>query len=55
MKRQMINTTVENGTINLGKEFIQAIFEGLTKSINETWEKATVYDDVNYDNILNKI
>ena len=34
--------------INLGKEFVKVIFEGLTKAVNETWEKATVYDDVNY-------
>lgn len=52
---QMENTTVENGSINLGKEFVKAIFEGLTKTINETWDKATVYDNVNYNNILSKI
>lgn len=49
------NTTVEKGSINLGKEFVKVIFEGLTKAVNETWEKATVYDDVNYNNILSKI
>ncbi len=52
---EMEDTKYENGTINLGKEFMQSIFEGLTKSINEMWEKATIYEDVNYDNILGKI
>lgn len=52
---QMENTTVNNGGINLGKDFVKVIFDGLTNSINETWEKATVYNDVNYNNIINKI
>ena len=51
----MENTTVNNGGINLGKDFVKVIFDGLTNSINETWEKATVYNDVNYNNIINKI
>ncbi len=52
---QMENTTLENGSINLGKDFVKAIFEGLTQKINEMWENATVYENVNYDNILSKI
>lgn len=52
---EMENTTVNNGGINLGKDFVKVIFDGLTNSINETWEKATVYNDVNYNNIINKI
>ncbi len=52
---QMEDTKFENGSINLGKDFLKVIFEGLTKTINETWEKATIYDNVNYDNILSKI
>lgn len=49
------NTTVDSNGITLGEEFVKAIFEGLNKSINDVWEKATVYENVNYDNILNKI
>ena len=52
---EMENTTVNNGGINLGKDFVKVIFDGLTNSVNETWEKATVYNDVNYNNIINKI
>lgn len=53
--KEMESTTVDNEGINLGKDFVKAIFDGLTNAINETWEKATVYNDVNYNNILNKI
>lgn len=53
--KENANTTVNNGGINLGKDFVKVIFDGLTNSINETWEKATVYNDVNYNNIINKI
>ena len=52
---QMENTTVENGNINLGREFVKALFEGFTKAIEETWNKATVYDNVNYNSIFSKI
>lgn len=53
--KENANTTVNNGGINLGKDFVKVIFDGLTNSINETWEKETVYNDVNYNNIINKI
>lgn len=53
--KENANTTVNNGGINLGKDFVKVIFDGLTNSINETWEKSTVYNDVNYNNIINKI
>ena len=53
--KENANTTVNNGGINLGKDFVKVFFDGLTNSINETWEKATVYNDVNYNNIINKI
>ena len=49
------NTTADSNGITLGGDFVKAIFEGITKSINEMWEKATVYENVNYDNILSKI
>ena len=52
---EMEDTKYENGTLNLGKQFIKAIFEGITKAINEMWENATIYENVNYDNILKKI
>ncbi len=52
---QMDNTTVNENGITLGKEFVKVIFEGLTQKINEIWENATVYENVNYDNILSKI
>ena len=52
---QMDNTTVNENGIALGKEFVKVIFEGLTQKINEIWENATVYENVNYDNILRKI
>ncbi len=52
---QMDNTTVNENGIALGKEFVKVIFEGLTQKINEIWENATVYENVNYDNILSKI
>ncbi len=52
---EMEDTKYENGTLNLGKQFMQALFEGLTKTINEMWEKAIIYENVNYDNILKKI
>lgn len=49
------NTTVDGSGIELGGEILKAIFEGLTKTVNETWEQATIYENVNYDNILSKI
>lgn len=49
------NTTADSNGITLGGDFVKAIFEGTTKSINEMWDKATVYENVNYDNILSKI
>ena len=49
------NTTADSNGITLGGDFVKAIFEGITKSINEMWDKAAVYENVNYDNILSKI
>lgn len=49
------NTTADSNGITLGGDFVKVIFEGITKSIKEIWEKATVYENVNYDNILSKI
>ena len=49
------NTTADSNGITLGGDFVKVIFEGITKSINEIWEKATIYENVNYDNILSKI
>lgn len=49
------NTTFNGNSIILGGEFLKALFEGLTKTVNEMWEQATVYENVNYDNILSKI
>lgn len=49
------NTTFDGNSINLVGEFLKALFEGLTKTVNEMWEQATVYENVNYDNILSKI
>ena len=49
------NTTADSNGITLGGDFVKVIFEGITKSINEMWDKAAVYENVNYDNILSKI
>lgn len=48
-------TTANEDGINLGTDFAKALLQGLSKSVNEMWENATQFDNVNYDNILNKI
>lgn len=52
---QMEDTNVNENGITLGKEFMKTILEGLTQKINEIWESATIYENVNYNNILSKI
>lgn len=49
------NTTFDGNSINLGGDFLKTIFEGLTQEVNEMWEQATRYENVNYNNILSKI
>lgn len=49
------NTTFDGNSINLGGDFLKTIFEGLTQEVNEMWEQATIYENVNYNNILSKI
>lgn len=44
-----------NGSINLGTEFTKALLQGLSNKINEMWESAITFDNVNYNNILSKI
>ena len=45
----------DGNSINLGGDFLKAIFEGLTQEVNAMWEQATTYENVNYNNILSKI
>lgn len=52
---QLGNTSFDGNSINLGGDFLKAIFEGLTQEVNEMWEQATTYENVNYNNILSKI
>lgn len=53
---QIENTTIDNGlTVYWGNEFIKALYEQITKSIQNMWEKALVFENVNYDIILNTI
>lgn len=42
-------------TFNFGKDFYTTLFETITNKIREIWENAIKYDNVNYNNILNKI
>lgn len=52
---QVGNTTFDGNSINLGGDFLKTIFEGLTQEVNKMWEQATVYENVNYNNIFSKI
>lgn len=56
---QLENSTTEttdNGlTVYFGNEFIKALYEQITKSIQNMWEKALTFENVDYDTILNKI
>ena len=52
---QLGNTSFDGNSINLGGDFLKAIFEGLTQEVNVMWEQATTYENVNYNNILSKI
>lgn len=52
---QLGNTSFDGNSINLGGDFLKAIFEGLTQEVNAMWEQATTYENVNYNNILSKI
>ena len=49
------NTEVEDGTINFGKDFIKALFDAVTQAINQMWDEADRYENVNYSNILSRV
>ena len=46
---------VEDGTINFGKDFIKALFDAVTQAINQMWDEADRYENVNYSNILSRV